>query len=551
MVKEIIFQNFKWVLLVFTIVFLIYFQIFLGFFQQDEWASFAINSLILENSFLGYLKEVLNPTIGHYQPFNNLALSLLYSLFHLNYFPYAAVSLLLHLLNVLLVFILSIKILKTISLAILASLLFGVSASIYQATSWVLADLGIHFSSLLALLSIIFIINYSETLKKSNLILSLTFIFCSLLFKEITIGLFIVLPISFFIFIKRSKKYTMKVSAIFIFFGILYLTARGAMYLLPNSYYLEKSITQSQTLPNLIYNFLTFPVKGLIQSIIPVDLLLRVGYFVSNFIPTEFVGEVNTTKRDIIVQKWIIEIISFTLFIIASVLLFKYRTKFIRYKKAIFFGLSLVFLNTSIFALSPERSGKITIFDSRNLYFINIGGVIILTSLIASFFNKTASRIATFFIVLMINIIILNQNLNSVNKSSVLRKKILEKIDLEYPKISQRTIFFTQSDSSYYGLPEDEKILPFQSGFGQTLIINYYSKGDIPSEFLRGRFLWGITEQGYKQADGYGFGYFRDFEELEKAIKQYKIPKESVIAYEWNSKSGELINISEEIREKI
>lgn len=554
MAKEKIPQNLNWISLVLIIVFLIYSQIFFGFFQQDEWASFAINSLLLENNFLDYLKEIFNPTIGHYQPFNNLVLSQLYSILGLNYYAYASISILLHLINVLLVFILSFRIFKSILLSLLCSLLFGVSASVFQATNWVLADLGVHLSTLFALLSIIFTINYAETLERNNLVSSIIFLFSSLLFKEITIGLFLLLPLTFFIFSKKEKKIK-NIALIFAFLGFSYIIIRAGMYLLPSAYYLEESVAKSQTLPNLFYNMSTFPIKGFVQSLVPINLLLAFGYFISNIFPTDLVGNLNTTQRDIVVQKWFLEIISFSLFIITTLIVLKFKNKFknriLQYKKALLFGALLILLNTSIFALAPERSGKISIIDSRNLYFINIGTVIITSSIIAAFFKNTIYKVIVFFLIILINIAILNQNLNSTNQNSIVRKEILEEINQIHPGISNKTVFFTQSDTSYYGLPEEEKILPFQSGFGQTLALNYYSKGYLPSEFLKDRFLWGITEQGYKEVGDFGFGYFRNLELLKKIVNQYNIPKESVIGYSWDSESNNLEDISDEIRKRL
>ncbi len=551
MVRKIITKNLKWIFLILAVVFLTYSQIFLGFFQQDEWASFAVNSLLLENNILGYLKGVLNPTVGHYQPFNNFVLSILYTTFGLHYLGYASVSIFLHLLNVLLVFVLSIRVLKNTLLALFTSLLFGVSASTYQATSWVMADLGIHLSTLMALISIIFMLNYADTDKRKNLIISVTFLFFSLLFKEITFGLFLLLPISFFIFSNKKNKYKFKILYIFIFFGSLYLALRGAMYLLPSAYSLEESIVKIQSLFNIAYNLFTFPIKGFVESIIPVNLLLGIAYFISNFFYVDLVGQINTTKRDIVVQKWILELLVFVVFLSFPLFLIKFKDNFFKYKKALLLGIFLVILNAPIFAFSPEKSGKITIIDSRNLYFINIGSTLILAAIIASLFKKNLFIIVIYSILSFYNVAVLTQNLKLVNRDSEVRKKILERINIEYPNIPKKTIFFTSSDTSYYGLPEDEKILPFQSGFGQTLIVWFYIKGEIPKEYLKNKYLWEITSEGYKQVGEYGFGYFRDIEELKRVVKQYNIPKESIVGYEWKSKNSDLINISEEIREKI
>jgi len=119
------------------------------------------------------------------------------------------------------------------------------------------------------------------------------------------------------------------------------------------------------------------------------------------------------------------------------------------------------------------------------------------------------------------------------------------------PKLPKNAVFYTESDSVYYGLPDQEKILPFQSGFGQTLLVYYQQNEQYSYKFYKDFFLWEISEQGYRETDGRGFGYYHNFDLLKKDLKQYNIPTDSIIAYSWNSKASTLINITDEVKARL
>jgi hypothetical protein len=104
---------------------------------------------------------------------------------------------------------------------------------------------------------------------------------------------------------------------------------------------------------------------------------------------------------------------------------------------------------------------------------------------------------------------------------------------------------------SYYGLPSEEKMLPFQSGLGQTLLVWYHDQENYPNEFYQNRFLWEITDQGYQEVGDRGFGYFRDKDLLRQAIAQYNLVPESLVAFSWNSQTEELKDVTVLVREEL
>ncbi len=135
---------------------------------------------------------------------------------------------------------------------------------------------------------------------------------------------------------------------------------------------------------------------------------------------------------------------------------------------------------------------------------------------------------------------------------STVRKSILNDINKQYPKLSPKTIIYVESDMPYYGLPIGENVVPFQSGFGQTLLVWYYFHGDkLPSCFFENSWLYDLLAQGYRSCLGQGFGYFRHYDDLVSGVKNYDISLSSVIAFSWNSDKGILTNTTNFIRAKL
>ena len=165
-----------------------YFQIFGGFFQQDEWLGFSQYVLHYKLNLSQLLGYFLTPSVGHYTPLTIPVVHFLFALFGLNYQAFALVSLLLHLTVVSLFFHLTRILFRDLKLAAVATFLFGIMASDFQGTAWVIADLSTHLATIFGLLALIFLF-------KESIFRSLACLIVSLLFKETTIGLFFLIPV--------------------------------------------------------------------------------------------------------------------------------------------------------------------------------------------------------------------------------------------------------------------------------------------------------------------------------------------------------------------
>lgn len=106
------------------LVFLSYYKNLSGFFQQDEWLSFTFRFMLKDEGVINLLKEVFSPSVGHFQPFNTLAIQILFNLFELNYLPYAITSVALHIIGVFMVFFLAKTILNDSKFSYIVALFF-------------------------------------------------------------------------------------------------------------------------------------------------------------------------------------------------------------------------------------------------------------------------------------------------------------------------------------------------------------------------------------------------------------------------------------------
>ena len=197
-----------------------------------------------------------------------------------------------------------------------------------------------------------------------------------------------------------------------------------------------------------------------------------------------------------------------------------------------------------------------SIVPSRYLYFGSAGFALLLTLIGNMVLNLKRKKItilvtASFFLISILGALENFNHSQELKMSGSIRKSILTSIKKFYPTLPQKVVFYTQSDSSYFGLPDNIKILPFQSGLGQTLLLWYFSGGSLPAKFFENNFLWNIDSQGYKEIGGIGFGYFRDFFELQSTVSQNKLTLDSIIAFSWNARENKLTDISSQIRSKI
>ncbi|MEK7169193.1 MAG: hypothetical protein AAB778_04225 [Patescibacteria group bacterium] len=530
-------------LALFTIfIIILYFPIFNNFFQQDEWSAFA-NIYIV--GYREYILNALIPDPGHYVPFARILLAVYFKMFQLDYWKWALVSVIWHISNSFLVYVLARKIFKENWQAFSSGILFALFAAGQQATSWVVADGATHGATFFILLSIILFF-------ESKIWLSLLMLLFSLLFKEIAVGIFAFFPLLIIVknYLEKKKIFDIRI-LYFIVVAIFYVGFRYLTFLGIFSNITAPIITESQTANDITYNIATFPIKGISQIIIPQYILLETSKFIAIKLPDGIAGLPGTNFFDNFYLKYVFESLVYFVFVIISIIMIL-LLKFKRNKMVTIatFGLIFAAINSMIYALSPGRSSFIPIIDSRNLYLPSIGIIFFIVG-IASLFKNWKLSYIFILIFTIFNFVVTKIELTKISNIGSQRQNILNQITQDNLLLKDKQIFYIESDTSYYGLPDEIRILPFQSGFGQTLLVWFSNQSDFPKDLYKDQFLWDLKSQGYKEVGNRGFGYFRELNLLKSTLSEYNLSIESVVAYSWDSKEEKLTNITEAIRSKL
>lgn len=528
------------ILVLFIFLVITYWRVPFIFFQQDEWMGFA---LIISNGF-DVIFRGLGDHVIHFIPITNLLNFLSFNLFGLNSIFYNIIGLLLHFLNSFLIFKISLIIFKNKKYALLSAVIFITSAISSQLIMWPLVSLNI-ISLTFTLFVWKFILDYYQhkNLKRLNLKIAL-FTLLALLTLEYSLGLLIFVPLSLIVFTKKKDIKKVFIFIIpFLFVICFYFVIRIYPLFITSE---TSSINQDSNLSVILFKILRFPERYLGQLFISESQIL----FISDFFSSKFnlAKEIFYSKISFYIGTFIITLCLYWLIVKRKILKSNFK----------YLLIVLVFILSSSlpFILVPGRGGDFLLFPPRYLYYGLAGSSILIVLLfkIAEIRKNLLLKVIIGAVILISLTTSIEQNNNKVNElynQGKIRKDILTIIKNSYPVLHKKVVFYTESDTPYYGLPVEEKTLPFQSGFGQTLLIWYYATEKYPKDFYQNKFLWEITDQGYKEANGRGFGYFRDFKLLKSNLKKYSILPSSVIAFSWYDRSHSFIDITERIQKEL
>lgn len=511
------------------------------FWQQDEWVTFS-NLIQYGINIIWHGLEIKST---HFSPISNFLSFICYKVFGFNYSGYLILGLLIHLINGALIFKIAEKIIHNFFYSLLAAILFIGSSSSYQLLMWPVINLNsisLTFTLLASTILINFIINKNQPFLLGVLVAFFSAL--SLFTIEYSAGIFIFIPITTLIFYKRVGKikglYFLSPLFLFIIFYFLF----RFYYTTP----LNIVLTSSQANQNsVIHNGLSYPFYYLGQVYTPENLIVQIS---------KKIAKVTNTSETLYFFKisfvFSIFIIFLTGYTVKKASLEKYPNVY----KVIFSLLLFIFSSSMPFVLLSGESGNFSIFPSRYLYFGTAGGSLLLAILL--YYAKAGKAIYIFkaIAIIIVGFILLStyQNLQTsktLYDQGQMRKSILETIKSKYPYLPHKTVFYIQSDRSYYGLPVSDKIPPFQAGLGQILLIWYSDKIIFPVKFYQAQYLWGITDENYMEVEGFGYGYFRNFDKLQQAVYSYNLPPNSVIAFSWDGERKHLTDITPEIRKAL
>lgn len=534
------------------------------FFQQDEWWSFGI--FLAKEQKGGVVTIVVDSLLRdakiHANPIAAVFYYVEYKVFGMNFTGYALVAIFLQIINTILLFQLMMLLFRRKMISFSIALLFSLSSIAHQAVSWVSANstqLSITFSLIFSILFLLYLKN--EQKRRMLLILSIPCMFIVLLIKETALPFFL-LPVFIYFYSKKKNllahRQTLHIVGIVTIFYLLY---RVIAFFMASPIRSGLQVVLEQPPPvTYIYRLVTLPFKALPESLIPMDWLLLFSRGLIRFAYPHFVssdGSVNpyiaeTAGLDLVtyVLSVIIGLITYFLFVS-----FKKQKEF---QSGIILSFIIIAGSTLLIIFIPGKAGYVSIIEPRHLYGATIGASILTVLMLYAFTSRIRSKVLSrllFFLAIfgisVIHIHFIQRDLGLLMSRSIIRKSLLTTVSQDYPSLPKQVVFYAQSNTAYYGLADDVKILPVQSGFGEMLMLWYQNTEYFPGCLYENAFLHGITEEGYRNCGGRGVGFFRQYDTLLAAVRKYQLPTEVVIAYNWNSKKSQFTNITKEIRNKL
>lgn len=535
--NKLFLKHSSYLIILFIVFLIVYYKATSLFFRQDEWLGFGL--------IIGYGKEfIYSKSITDLAHFVPVALSIDYLLFkfaHLNPLIFNLFGLAFHLINTFLIYLIAGNFSKNKILSAVAAMIFITSSVASQLVLWTVISINT-LSLTFALLSFWLLLNFNEFKHRSlvGYLIAIGMV-CSLLILEYSAGFIILIPTAVLIYRKKLGNENLKKILIPLAIAIVSFLILRLVLLLQASV----GSVQSSLSTGMMYRAVEFPIRYLGQIVIPEHANL----FLSNII----LGDPERSET------FFFKIIAICTGFLSILFLGKLLsiTKKLTEERDNLIVLIIFILSSSLpFVIIPGQSSDFTIFPGRYLYF-GLAGYAILLSLVAKMLIQSKNnylKVAVCLFILISCFYGVYDNLRQIrlfSEEDQVRLNILNTIKSSYPKLPEKTVFFIESDSAAYGLPYEVKILPFQSGFGQTLLVWYYGDQYIPKGFYKDRFLWDIKSEGYKEIEGYGFGYFRDFEKVKKTVKDYQLPLDCVISFSWKKDSNLFLDTTKETRSRL
>lgn len=261
-------------ILIILISFFAYFPVLQnGLLEWDDYGYLKNNPLIYSIN----LKEIFSHNVmWNYHPLTILTLAIEYHFFGLNETGYHAVNLLLHLLNVILVFYTVLLLSDKVEVALIASLFFGIHPMHVESVAWV-AELKDLLYTFFFLASYISYLKYLKVPQRKFYAFALLLFLASLLSKAMAVSLPVLLVLTdYFRERKINKKNLLEKVPFFllaIIFGIVAVFAQGDSVATR-----DLGLSVFQRIIFACYSFITY----LIKLILPINLSAFYPYPILN-----------------------------------------------------------------------------------------------------------------------------------------------------------------------------------------------------------------------------------------------------------------------------
>lgn len=524
------------------------------YFQQDEWHFFGWMLGLREE---GLLAMLTNPFTTSVRPLASIVFQFLFKSFGLNEQFYNLFSFFVHLINSFLVYIIASKITKNKIVALISGAFFALNSSHLQAIAWIGASVGSLFSIFFGLLSLYVFVDYLESSIRKRYFQAIALLIVSMGFKETTLSLFLAYPI-FAYLLKDKKRKVIEIVKdywLILLIGVFWIFQRLFPILFAQTAgpYLTTGGEGASFLSRIVSNIFLYPLQGISQVFVSPKAMFELTSSIMKIVkPILFNNDlfIQTTGSQTLSIVLSLLIVGLSFFVYKHGLLSK------KAKKALIFALTFTPITFLPFILLPKGH---SFLESRNYYLPTVGGALIFSLVVWGLANVVKKKLAlkekNFYFILMLIIapfflfqvgLIKEENKRLLDIGTT-RKEIVTQINKTYPEIEKKVVFYTESDEYPYG--PDEALMRFQSGFGHVLLVLYAEKGELPSELLEVDYLWGIWDQGYKEIDGSGFGYFREKGKISELLEEGTIKTQEIYAFEWREKA--LYDITDKVRQEL
>lgn len=534
-------------------------DLFATYFQQDEWHAFGV-ILAQGWSYVSLHQSPLQLLLSGDRVGARFLMYLMFSWFGLNVTPYFILSLGLHLFNGLLVYKITEKLLRDSKIAYVALLFFLFSGTDSQSYAWLGTFAGSVPNMTFLLLSLYAYLKFLLDKNKLPFVfLSLILLWLSFLFKETGFFLLILYPIMHFLYKKNFLK-SLKVNFPFILYGLLLVALRINEILSPKGDAVNL-VTSRIGLGGIVLNAISYPLQGFSQLVFPPNVIYPLSKLISSVFP--FGIPPDMPGFDLFYQAAVAPVVSMVITIVFLLIVYRIARNDLnkKYVSVIIFCLAFIFLSFVPYFIIQKGGAYL---EPRYYYIASLGSSILLgIILIAGLYSgKTFLKITTvifFFVLAVFNIASIRGEINFQKNAAIERKYIIKTIQEEVSYLPDKVLFYVSGNSlGYYGL--DDLKIPFQSGLGQTLLVTYSYNEEIAPKFLHEDsilktqeegFLYGILDQGYREVDGRGFGYFTDLNKLKETVGKNNIDPENIYGFYYNSEEKKLENISIDVRQEI
>lgn len=521
------------------------------FYQQDEWL--GLGQILAQgwhhiaNGFSPIellfgegkpLTRVLGVLIFGNFPFNSLALSI-YDVFF-------------HFINAVLVFFIAHRLLKNSYAAFVAASFFSINSVSHQSVSWFGGAFGLLPASTLIFLSLFMFILFLQEDKRKYLYFSFLFAFVSFYFREHGLFLILFFPIAHVMLGKRnSYKSYLKAYSPILFYAVLFVAFRffslthtvGKLAIFTSPLFITES--HHNILGSILLNGFFYPLTSLSLIFVPP---LRFLSFAENFAGIYYPFIKTSPLSALVSQTIVLDLLATVGSILLLTIFWLISKKGGNLKTTITFSLLLFILSLLPYSIINKSYSYL----EPRYYYIAAAAAGLLLATVVSFFltmfkQKTLTKMVLGIFLIIFFTVHINTIRNDIASQVILaseRKNFLNQLlQLKPTLTASKNIFYITSDKDF--IVKNNKV-PFQHGFGYSLLVLYYKSGKIPKELLSQGYLWSLTDQGYKEIDGLGFGYFWDYYEAKRILKKNKLPSDSLTALYYHSGQMKLSNITEE-----